>query len=70
MTSLLGFVFDILEYVLSWRLFVALAVAGAMIYLVVLYVPNESAQGAISIALGVIGFSGGMYWQCRAENRQ
>ena len=70
MLSPLEIVFDILEYVMSWRLFLAVAVAGAMIYFVILYVPNGPAQGAISIALGVVGFSGGMYWQYRADNRQ
>jgi len=60
-------VFDLLVDVLytlrRWRAFLTWAFAAALIYPVITYVPNHSIALFSAIAIGIVGFVGGLYWE-------
>ena len=67
MISFIEFILDIGELFLSWRLYVALALTGVVIWVVNSLVSDEMARWAICIPLGILGFAISFYWQVRAD---
>lgn len=69
MLALLELILGLGEILLSWRLFLVLALTGTLWYAVVSFVPNETAQWIMCAILGVCGLCAGFYWQKQAGNR-
>ena len=67
MISFIELILDIGEIFLSWRLYVAQAVTGAVIWSVISLVSDQMARWVICLPLGILGFAIGFYWQARAD---
>jgi hypothetical protein len=61
---------DILELgdlLLSWRLYVGIAITALLCWLVVLLVPSETISWTICVPLGITGLILSFRWQVRAD---
>jgi hypothetical protein len=54
---------DILYTFRRWRALLTWAVAAALIYPVMTYLPNHGIEWLLVAAIGVVGFAGGLYWE-------
>lgn len=70
MLSLLDFVFGIAELFLSWRLYVGFAVTAGLCWLLISFLPNETAQWLVCVPLGLVGVFLSFRWQIRADSLQ
>jgi hypothetical protein len=66
MLSLFEIILDIGEIFLSWRLYVAIALTGLVIWGVIGLVSDQTARWVTCVPLGIVGFAVGFYWQVRA----
>ena len=67
MLSLIEIILDIGEILLSWRLYVAIALTGLVIWGVTSLVSDQTARWVICLPLGIVGFAVGFYWQVQAD---
>jgi hypothetical protein len=57
---------DILYSLRRWRAFFAWAVPAALIYPLVTYFPDHGSAWYGAIAIGFVGFVGGLYWEAKS----
>ncbi len=67
MLGLVDFVLGIGEFFFSWRLYVRLALTALACWLVVSVIPNQTAQWAICVPLGLLGLFLRFRSQVRAD---
>lgn len=67
MLGLLDLVFAIGDLLMSWRMYVGLAVTAGVCWLIASFLPNETAQWAVCVPIGVIGLVASIRWQLRAD---
>lgn len=68
MLGLLDLILAIGDLLMSWRMYVGLAVTAGLCWLTVSLVPNETAQWAICVPVGVVGLIASFLWQIRADH--
>jgi hypothetical protein len=64
---MLDFILGIGELLVSWRLYVGLAVTAAICWVVVALVPSRSLQLALCIPVVIGGVKASWRWQVRAD---
>ena len=67
MSELIAFVLWIGEWLLSWRLYVGLALTALGCWLLVLAIPDYTVQWIICAPLGLIGAFLSFRWQIRTD---
>jgi hypothetical protein len=64
---MLDFILEAAELLLSWRLYVGLAVTAGICWMIVSIVPGQGLRLAICIPIGIAGLIASWRWQVRAD---
>lgn len=67
MSLLLEVLEHVLDYVNSWRLYLALAATAIALWLVLEFMAPGAGRTALAIAIAVVGIVGGFGWARAAE---
>lgn len=67
MSLLLELLEHVLDYVNSWRLYLALAATAIALWLVLEFMAPGAGRTLLAIAIGVVGIVGGFRWARAAE---
>jgi hypothetical protein len=60
--------FELGDLLLSWRLYVGIAITCGVCWLLLQAIPNETIGWAVCIPFGIVGFILSFRWQVRADN--
>ena len=63
---MLDLLIGILYTLRRWRALVAWAFTAALIYPVLTYVPDSRIAWFLAVAIAIVGFFGGLYWEAKS----
>jgi apolipoprotein N-acyltransferase len=67
MLGLIDLILEIGELFLSWRLYLGLAFTAATCWVLASVIPNQTAQWAVGLPVGLLGAILSFRWQLRAD---
>lgn len=68
MSLLVELLEHVLDYIRSWRMYVALAVTAVLLWLVLEGMDEGAARNVVALAIAVTGIVGGWRWARAAED--